>query len=42
MLFQFGGCLNVGIARKVIEAGVQYAGFEFLFDNPGVLDLFPE
>lgn len=37
MLFQFGGCLNLG---NILTWGAVYAGFEFVTDNDAVFDLF--
>ncbi len=41
-LFQFGGCLSRGVARDFLIDGVKHAGFEFLLDNTGIIDLFTD
>ena len=41
-LFQFLGCLGSGVARDFLIDGVKHAGFEFLLDNNGFIDLFTD
>ena len=40
--FQFFGCLGSGVARDFLIDGVKHAGFEFLLDNTGIIDLFTD
>ena len=42
MVFQFFGCLGSGVARDFLIDGVKHAGFEFLLDNDGIVDLFAD
>lgn len=36
-----GGCLNINWQRLLLDTAI-YAGTEFLLDNDGVFDLFPD
>ena len=40
MVFQFFGCLGSGVTRDFLLDGVKHVGFEFLFDNNVIIDLF--
>ncbi len=41
MMFGVGGCLGLNIQR-LLQFGAAYAASEFVFDNDGLLDLFPD
>jgi len=41
-LLGFGGCLGGINTRTLVTGGLLYTGLEFVLDNDGVFDLFPD
>ena len=42
VVLQFGGCGINGLFSSLLENAVSFTALEFLTDNPGIFDLFPD